>query len=579
MSEAASEERAAARRQQRVEALCGAAVRALSGDADLHFRVGRLHRGQAAMPLFGPHLNPSPSQDDFASFRGAADAAALRLTRSDDALHRRLCPTDPVERWLFEALEQFRVEALAPAAWPGLVRNLRHRFEQWSLAFERSGLTDGARGILLYTVLQVARARVCGQTVVEANEGLIESTRAAIAPVLGIALAGLRRERANQAGYADHALAIASSVSAMLGRADAESDRGINEDAAPTWRAAFSLWLDFDTPVDKLIALATPGHRPALDVADSGYRIFTTAYDVEVRAATLVRRAQLAEYRADLDRRIAEQGLNGARLARQLQALLAVPEREAWDDDQEQGRIDGRRLARLIASPGERRVFRTERELPVAHCVVGFLVDCSGSMKQHIASVALLVDVLARALEQAGVASEVLGFSTGAWNGGRAVRDWQRAGRPANPGRLNELSHLIFKDGDTTWRRARRDIAALLKPELFREGIDGEAVEWACRRLEARDEPRRLLIVVSDGCPMDTATGHCNDLHYLDKHLREVVLRREQQGRVEIFGIGVGLDLSAFYSRSCALDLTLAPSNAVLLEVVAMLAGRAQPWV
>jgi cobaltochelatase CobT len=206
--------------------------------------------------------------------------------------------------------------------------------------------------------------------------------------------------------------------------------------------------------------------------------------------------------------------------------------------------------------------------------VVGFLIDCSGSMKQHIAAVTVLVDVFVRALEQAGVASELLGFTTGAWNGGQAARDWHRAGRPEHPGRLNEVCHLVFKDADTPWRRARRDIAALLKADLFREGIDGEAVEWACARLAARDEERRLLIVVSDGCPMDTATGLANDAHYLDQHLREVLRRHERPGGVEVFGVGVGLDLSAFYSRSRALDLSTPPGNEACFEIVEMLAGR-----
>ena len=164
-------------------------------------------------------------------------------------------------------------------------------------------------------------------------------------------------------------------------------------------------------------------------------------------------------------------------------------------------------------------------------------------MKQHSEAVAMLVDVFVRALEQAGVASEVLGFTTGAWHGGRAARDWQRAGSPRHPGRLNEINHLVFKDADTPWRRARHDMAALLKADLYREGIDGEAVDWACDRLLAHNAERRLLVVVSDGCPMDGATALANDDYYLDHHLREVVARREQQGAVEIFGLGVGLDL------------------------------------
>jgi cobaltochelatase CobT len=186
----------------------------------------------------------------------------------------------------------------------------------------------------------------------------------------------------------------------------------------------------------------------------------------------------------------------------------------------------------------------------------------------------VLLDVFARALEQAGAASEVLGFTTEAWNGGRAQRDWIRAGRPAAPGRLNERSHIVFKPFDVAWRRARTGMAALLKADLFREGIDGEAVDWACARLLDRPETRRVLIVVSDGSPMDSATALANDPHYLDQHLREVVQAHQEQRRIEICGVGVGLDLSPYYRRSLVLDVAGGIGHAMFREVLEMLAGR-----
>jgi cobaltochelatase CobT len=564
-----------AQRQQKVEELCAAAIRALSGDAELHFRGRRLHRGACALPTFAPHLSPSLEDDDFDSFRGAADGLALRLLHSDAALHRSLGPDDPLARLLFGLLEQFRVESLARDDMPGLARNLRHRHEQWSLAFHHSGLTETAQGILLYTVVQVCRSRASAQPVVEATEALIEATRMAIVPQLGADLAGLRRQRHDQSAYAVHALAIARVVAGMVHDAQAANAKVGNGEAEDK-RSRFTLWLDIDGSDGDGIATAASGDSAMLDAASGGYRIFTTAYDREIRPAAGVRAALLDELRERLDRRIAGQGVNVARLARELKALLAQPVRDGWGGAQEQGRIDGRRLAQLIVSPTERRLFRIEREEPAADCVVSFLIDCSGSMKQHIESVALMVDVFVRALEQAGVASEVVGFTTGAWNGGRALRDWRRAGRPKHPGRLNEACHMVFKDADTPWRRARRAIAALLKADLFREGIDGEAVDWACTRLGDRAERRRLLVVVSDGCPMDSATNLANDEHYLGQHLREVVARREQGGAVEIYGVGVGLDLSPYYRSSQALDLSASVSNEAIREIVAMIAGRSR---
>jgi cobaltochelatase CobT len=569
-----SEAQLRARHQERIEELCAAAIRALSGERDLHFRGRRLHRGRRALPLYAPHLNPSLDGDDFGSFRGAADGFGLRLAHSDAKLHARLCPADPVERMVFELLEQFRCEARVEQSMPGARRNLRHRFEAWSLAFHHGGGTDSARGLLLYTLAQMCRARVTGEPVVEETEDLLEATRAGIGPLIGSALAGLKRERADQAAYAPHALAIARTIAAMLRSADDESTPDADDLDEDAW-AAFALLLDSGEEIDDGVATAVSGRSLVLDGADGGYRVFTTAYDREVAAASLVRTEVLKANRERLDKRIAGLGVNIAHLARDLKALLAVPARDGWDGGQEEGHIDGRRLAQLVASPTERRLFRTEREEPRADCLVTVLIDCSGSMKEHIESLAVLVDVLVRALEQAGVASEVLGFTTNAWNGGRAQRDWVRAGRPVHPGRLNETCHLVLKDAATSWRRARAAVGALLKADLFREGIDGEAVAWALRRAAARDEQRRLLLVVSDGSPMDSATNLANDAHYLDHHLKDVVALHEARG-AEIYGVGVGLDLSPYYSRSHVLDLSGSVGTVVFRELIAMIARGAR---
>ncbi|HOM13811.1 MAG TPA: cobalt chelatase [Rubrivivax sp.] len=567
---------AQARHQQKVEELCAASIRALAGDTELHFRGRRLYRGEHVLRLAAPHLYPSLDDDDFGSFRGAADGMALRLAHSDAALHRSLLPADAIERLVFELLEQLRVESLAAPALPGVRRNLAHRFEQWSNAFVHSGLTESARGILIYTLAQVCRSRLSGEPVLEATEDLIEGTRGMLVGAISHELAGLRRQRGDQRAYARHALAIAQRVAQLLATRDDErgagDERRDGDDAED--RTGFALLMDFDAEGGGGIAVAESGTSRVLDDAPGGYRVYTRAYDRELAAASLVRAALLAEYRERLDARIAAQAVNVGRLARQLKALLAQPARDGWDGAQESGRIDGRRLAQLVASPAERRLFRNERIEPKANCLVSFLIDCSGSMKAHIEAVAMVVDVFVRALELADVASEVLGFTTGAWNGGRALRDWQRQGRPRHPGRLNEVDHLVFKQADTPWRRARRGIAALLKADLFREGVDGEALDWAVARMSARDEQRRILLVVSDGSPMDTATQLANDAHYLDHHLVQVVHAHERSGAVQICGIGVGLDLSPYYGRSLALDLSAPPGNRVFNEILEMIAGH-----
>ncbi|MGY6652315.1 cobaltochelatase CobT-related protein [Amycolatopsis sp. TRM77291] len=554
------------RRRNQVEELCAAAVRALTGDPALHFRARRLHRGRDPLPMHAPHLRHS-ADDDLLSSRGIADGMALRLTSSDAALHRSLCPRDPAERGIFELLEQFRVESLPPADLPGMRRNLRLRHLRWSLEFHRSGLTETARGLLLYTVAQICRSRITGEPVAEETEDLIEATRFALAPSLGHDLAGLRRHRTDQKAFAEHALAIARTVGGLL----AGTEQAAEDESDPT-DPRFSLVIDFDASHGEQIPTATAGTSRTLGESGAAYRVFTTAYDRERRASDLVRPGLLAELRERLDRRVGRQGVGAGRLARDLKAVLAEPARDGWDGGQEEGQLDGRTLAQLISSPTERRIFRTERIEPVADTLVTFLIDCSGSMTAHAEPVAALADLFARSLELAGATCEVLGFTTGAWNGGGPGREWRRAGRPRHPGRLNERLHLVFKDAETPWRRSRPDLAALLKADLFREGIDGEAVAWACGRMRARTEARRILLVLSDGSPMDGATSLANDPHYLDEHLRETVLREENS--VEIRGIGVGLDLSPFYRRSRVLDTSVTSGYAPFRDVLELLTLR-----
>ncbi|WP_244259158.1 cobaltochelatase CobT-related protein [Cupriavidus gilardii] len=563
--------------QRRREALCAAALRALAGDATLHYRAGRLWRGQRPLPLHAPHLLTDAGRDSFADLRGAVDGAALRLQHGDAALHRALRPADPVARLLFELFEQLRCETHLPAGMPGLAANLHRRFVQWSLAFHRSGLTEGRFGILIYTVAQVVWSRLSGQPVVEETEDLIEATRAAIVPALGTALAGMRRMRADQRAFAAHALAAAEMVAEML-RDDARR-AGLTQDddreSVESVRDGFSLLLDFDdeAPSQEGGGVGTGGPRAGPgDTAVPAYTPFTTQYDRELRATTLARQPSLQAWRERLDRRIADGGINPVRIARTLSSAFALPASDGWSSAEEEGQLDRSRLAQLACAGGQPRVFRQPRPQPRSDAVLAFLIDCSGSMKAHIDQIALLVDVMTRAADAAGLATEVLGFTTGAWNGGRVARDWQAAGRPPQPGRLNEVCHLVFKDADTSWRRARTGIAALFKADLFREGIDGEAVDWACARLLSRPQSRRLLVVVSDGSPMDRATAQANGERLLDDHLKDVVARHEAQGRIEVMGLGVDLDLSPYYRRHFPLDTTR-PLDTAAIDAIARWVG------
>ncbi|SFU04101.1 cobaltochelatase CobT-related protein [Halomonas saccharevitans] len=565
-----------ARRQQRIEELCAASLRALTGRADLHYRGRRLYQGESRLPTHAPHLRIDPEQDDFADCRAAADGMALRLIHSDPALHRARCPADPVERLVFELLEQLRVETRVPADMPGMAVNLNRRFRHWSRDFVDSGLTEGSLGMLLYTVAEICWSRLMSRQLPEEIEDHIEIMRGSLVAELGASLRGIRQHSQDQRRYADHALEVARIVGERVraAREQAEGDEDEAPEEAPS--DAFALLLDLEDGEgnEDGISAATTGHSKTFEDAALAYRVFTTRFDREVAAGSLVRRALLRENREKLDQATAEQAINLPRLARRLGSVLWEPRVDGRAFGEEEGRIDGRRLAQLVSSPTERRLFYRDQVKLGTDCAVSLLIDCSGSMKHHIMPVAMMAESLIRALEMIGASAELLGFTTGAWNGGRAYKAWMSGGRPRGPGRLNEVCHMVFKDAERSWRRARTDIAALLKPDLFREGIDGEAVDWACERLLARPENRRILIVISDGCPADSATNLANDPYYLDNHLKEVVARRSREGQVEVLGLGVGLDLSPFYRRCLATDMAQALDTHLFDEIVELIGGR-----
>ncbi|MCQ4271261.1 cobalamin biosynthesis protein CobT [Pseudomonas kuykendallii] len=567
------------KRQQQVEELCAAVLRALAASPRLRYRGNRLELAGRAFPIRAPHLHPEFARDDFRSFRGVADSLALRLRHSDRALHRSRMPASPIERLVFDLLEQLRCEALVSEQLPGVRHNLMHRFSQWAEQFIDSGQLENHLGLMLFTLALMSWRLLCNGHTPERIQDLLEAPRMGLLGQFGAEFGLLRKTRHDQAAFATHALNIAFCIAALidqleqqLGSADERRDT-----ASEKSLAAFALLLENDGGEDGDGGGIAGANDRAGAQDGFRYRVFSRDHDVEQVVGKRVRAELLLELRQRLDQRILRQGLNLQRLARQLSALLAAPRLQGWEFAQEEGRLDGGRLSRLVTNPNQRDLFRREPLRPHSECVVTFLIDNSGSMRTHIESLALLVDCLSRALELAGAKTEILGFTTGQWNGGRPFKRWRGQGSPADPGRLNELCHMIYKDADTPWRRARPAIAGLLKSDLFREGVDGEALLWARQRLRQRNEPRRLLIVISDGCPMDSATHQANREDILDLHLRQVARQIEDEGEIELYALGVGLDLSAYYRHSLELDLQQGVENALFGEVLGLLGrGRAR---
>jgi len=549
-----------------LESVCGAIVRALTGDAALQWSGQTLYQGTNVVPLLAAHQSEvSLERDDQ---RALIDGAALKLKYSDAQLHAQHTPSNAIERLVYELLEQLRVEALVPAAWPGVAHNLNTRFLKWAQAFIDSGLTETGLGLLMFTIAVLIWSRLSSHELPDHMSNLIEVTRANISSDIGGYLVGLRRNRHDQAQYIEHSVALAKWVSTAI--LAAESNTSGNQ-AVNRRRTGFSLPLHFESASMNAPPIAQGGSSRSWESGGQQYRIFTRAYDKMVNATQLIRVAQLLEFREQIDQEVVKSGIRVQRLARIFKQRLATVKREGWRFAQEEGYLDGSRLSQLITDPNQHAIFKDEQPRLINECAVTILIDCSGSMKAYAQPISLMVDVIGRALDMAGIEIEILGFSTQTWNGGRARRDWERAGQPELPGRLNERLNIIFKAGNVSWQRGRSGIAALRKLDLFKEGVDGEAVEWACERLMARPVKHRILMVVSDGCPMDTATNQCNDEYYLDQHLKQVLAKQAQLGQVDICALGVGLDLGWFYKRRLAIDTEATIDNTTVMSIADLL--------
>jgi cobaltochelatase CobT len=316
-------------------------------------------------------------------------------------------------------------------------------------------------------------------------------------------------------------------------------------------------------------------NRPPADLTPGfDYRAWTTAHDEVIAADELCDGEELVRLRQYLDQQLIH--LQGAvtKLANRLQRKLMAQQSRSWDFDQEEGMLDAARLARIIVSPGHSLSYKIERETDFRDTVVTLLIDNSGSMRGRPISIAAIsADIMARTLERCGVKTEILGFTTRAWKGGQARESWLAAGRPAMPGRLNDLRHIIYKPADTPWRRARTSLGLMMREGLLKENIDGEALLWAHSRLLARPEERKILMVISDGAPVDDSTLSVNSGSYLEKHLRQVIGWIENKSPVQLVAIGIGHDVTRYYAKA----VTIMDAEQLGGTMVEQLAGLFDP--
>ncbi|KAA2237099.1 cobaltochelatase subunit CobT [Salinarimonas soli] len=530
---------------------------------------------------------------DVSILRGNADAMALRLACHDGATHRRLAPEGQAARAVFDAVEQARVEAIGARRMAGVASNLSAMLEdRYHRAAKYEDITDRADAPIEDAVALMVRERLTGLKAPPAAAKIVDLWRDHIEERAGKSLDGLAGSIENQRAFArsirDLLVSLDMDDQSALDRDEDEENEdenqqtenqeqseGESEEQSQGERAEVEVTDDASQDMDEgaqEAADAPSGELPdEADEVDSeeasdawrppparpneprgpDYKPFTARFDEIILAEELCDADELTRLRAYLDKQLAHlQGVVG-RLANRLQRRLLAQQNRAWEFDLEEGALDPARLPRIVMDPYQPLSFKMEKDTNFRDTVVSLLIDNSGSMRgRPITVAATCADILARTLERCGVKVEILGFTTRAWKGGQSRESWLQSGKPPNPGRLNDLRHIVYKQADAPWRRARRNLGLMMREGLLKENIDGEALDWAHKRLLARPEQRRILMVISDGAPVDDSTLSVNPGNYLERHLRWVIEEIETRSPVELIAIGIGHDVTRYYRRA-----------------------------
>jgi cobaltochelatase CobT len=532
------------------------------------------------------------SRAEAAIVRGHADSVALKLACHDPNVHRKLVPGGQQARAVFDAVEQARVEAIGARRMSGVAKNLAAMLDDKFHRGKFDDITDRADAPIEEAVAMIVRERLTGQAPPPAAKKLVDLWRPIIENKAGNGLDQLEYLIEDQARFGDavHDLLDALDMGEDRNRdseedednEQSEDDRRQNEegeqgessDSEDLQRMSVE---EADASADDAQeASAEATDAPSSDMSDDAdmgdsetpsepwrprsghneyrgpeYGAFVTRFDEEIEAEDLCEPEELDRLRSYLDKQLSHLQGVVARLANRLQRRLMAQQNRAWEFDLEEGMLDPARLSRIIVDPMHPLSFKREKDTNFRDTVVTLLLDNSGSMRgRPITVAATCADILARTLERCGVKVEILGFTTRAWKGGQSREAWLAAGKPPNPGRLNDLRHIIYKAADAPWRRARKNLGLMMREGLLKENIDGEALNWAYRRLMARPEQRRILMMISDGAPVDDSTLSVNAGNYLERHLRWVIEEIETRSPVELIAIGIGHDVTRYYRRA-----------------------------
>ncbi len=535
-----------------------------------------------------PEPPGKPNPREAAIVRGLANSFALRLACHSDALHRRFAPHSPPARALFDAVEQARVEAIGSRRMQGVASNITAMLDD---RYHRSPFAEARtreEAPLEDAVAMLARERMTGLEPPRGAARLVELWRPFIEEKAGAELDRLGEALLDQRAYAKLVRKVLSSLGlANEADADAEESDEDTEDKTPPEEpdeaqgegeaqdsmqreAADEATDDADEGVIDTVeapsselegegeagdaeeaAESRPPQPQASEKRGPDYKAYTTRFDEIIDADELCDPDELQRLRDYLDKQLQNLHSVVARLANRLQRRLMAQQSRSWEFDLEEGVLDTARLPRVIIDPQQPLSFKHEKDMAFRDTTVTLLIDNSGSMRgRPITVAATCADILARTLERCGVKVEILGFTTRAWKGGQSREAWLQAGKPPNPGRLNDLRHLIYKAADAPWRRARRNLGLMMREGLLKENIDGEALDWAHQRLLGRPEQRKILMMISDGAPVDDSTLSVNPGNYLERHLRYVIEEIETHSPVELIAIGIGHDVTRYYRRA-----------------------------
>ncbi|MDR3497676.1 MAG: cobaltochelatase subunit CobT [Parvibaculum sp.] len=567
-------------------------MRTIAENAELSVTFGTEPPGLRGLRARLPLPSRTLPADEVAQVRGVSDAYALRLAHHDEKVNARLQPEGANALAVFDAVEQARCEAIGANQMAGMSQNLTAMLEQRSQARGYNRIKTRDEAPLADAVAMIVRERLTGEAPPPSAKTLVDLWRPWVEEKAGKDLGRLQELMADQTGFARATRDILADLDmgAELGQSqdqsseDNDDEDGEGQDSAdqsqsgeaeqPEGASADQVELsegegeegdeqtvEVDTdemPTDGDTDETSEGNQPwrpngAGDDRnrEPSYKVFTTQYDEVIAAEDLCDTEELARLRQYLDQQLQQMQGVVSRLANRLQRRLLAKQNRTWEFDLEEGLLDAARLTRVVIDPLHALSFKVEHDMNFRDTVVTLLLDNSGSMRgRPITVAAMCADILARTLERCGVKVEILGFTTRAWKGGQSRERWLAEGKPGMPGRLNDLRHIIYKAADSPWRRARRNLGLMMREGLLKENIDGEALIWAHNRLLGRPEQRRILMVISDGAPVDDSTLSVNAGNYLERHLRSVIEQIETRSSVELIAIGIGHDVTRYYRRA-----------------------------